>query len=147
MQTVLESLEQAYINLINLYEEGNRKDSCLDTYCREEVYYALSELTKAIVLMVINNDVCPSDKRVYIDITENNNTFSTTDEGTKTAFLNILYDNEILVKEKTVGDLIEELKKFSPSLKVSILGERNKNNNVVVDDTYLDKIVLVGVEH
>ena len=128
MQTVLESLEQAYINLINLREEGNLENSCLDTCCREDVYCALSELTKAIVLIIINNDVCPSDKRVYIDITENNTVFSNTDENTKSAFLNALYDNEVLVKEKTVGDLIDELKKFSPSLKVSILGERNKNN-------------------
>lgn len=147
MQTVLESLEQAYINLINLREEANLENSCLDTCCREDVYCALSELTKAIVLIVINNDVCPSDQRVYIDITENNTVFSNTDENTKSAFLNALYDNEILIKEKTVGDLIEELKRFSPSLKVSILGERNKNNKVVVDDTYLDRIVLVGVEH
>jgi hypothetical protein len=147
MQTELESLEQAYISLINLREEGNRENSCLDTYCREEIYCALSELTKAIVLMVIDNDVCPSDKRVYVDITENNTVFSNTDENTKSAFLNALYDNEVLIKEKTVGDLIEELKRFSPSLKVSILGERNKNNKVVVDDTYLDKIILVGVEH
>lgn len=145
MQTVLESLEQAYINTLNILNEANRDDN-IGNYVCEEAVCAISELTKAIVLTVLYNDVCPSDKRVYVDITENNNTFATTDENTKTAFLNALYDNEILIREKTVGDLIEELKRFAPSLKVSICGNDNRDNKIVVDDTYLDKVVLVGVE-
>lgn len=145
MQTILESLEQAYLNLMHLREESLKEN--MDTYCREEVYCALSELTKAIVLLIINNnDLFPLDKRVYVDITENNNAFCVTDQCTKDEFLNILYNNEILIKDKTVGELIEELSRFSPSLKISICGNNNKDNKVVVDDTYIDKVVLVGVE-
>ena len=147
MQTVLESLEQSYLNLLNLQEEANREGTPLDTYCREGIYCSISELTKAIVLLVVSQDVSPIDKRVYIDITENNNTFAVTDEGTRKTFIDECYYSEVLTREKTVGELIEELKRFAPSLKVSICGNNNKDNKIVVDDTYLDKVVLVGVEH
>lgn len=147
MQTILESLEQSYLNLLNLQEEANREGTPLDTYCREEIYCSISELTKAIVLLIVSQDVSPIDKRVYIDITENNNTFAVTDEGIKKTFIDECYYSEVLTREKTVGELIEELKRFAPSLKVSICGNNNKDNKIVVDDTYLDKIVLVGVEH
>ena len=98
MQTVLESLEQAYINNLNILHEAERNN---DTYTVEEAVCVQSELTKAIVLTVLNNDVLPFDKRVYVEIALNNNTFATTDEGTKTAFLQVLYDNGILDKEYT----------------------------------------------
>ena len=147
MQTVLESLEQSYLNLLNLKEEANRENSCLDTYCREEIFCSLQELTKAIVLLVLHEDVCPIDIRVYIDIVEHNSSFLNASEEIKQEFINKLYNNDILHREITVGELIEELKKFSPSLKVSLGADRSLCNKFVVDDTYLDKVVLVGVEH
>ena len=98
MQTVLESLEQAYINNLNILHEAERNN---DTYTIEEAVCVQSELTKAIVLIVLNNLVCPFDKRVYTEIALNNNTFATTDEETKTAFLQVLYDNGILDREYT----------------------------------------------
>ena len=147
MQTVLESLEQSYLNLLNLKEESSRENSCLDTYCREEVFCSLSELTKAIVLLVTTQDVQPTDSRVYIDIVEHNSSFLNTSEEIKQEFINKLYNNDILHREKTRGDLIEELKRFSPSLKVSLGADRSLCNKFVVDDTYLDKVVLVGVEN
>ena len=147
MQTVLESLEQSYLNLLNLKEEAHRENTCLDTYCREEVCCSLSELTKAIVLLVVNQDVIPADTRVYIDIVENNPTFDYTDKETKEALINKLYEHDILHKEKTVGELIEELKKFAPSLKIHMSGDNGMYKKLILDDTYLDKVVIVGVNH
>ena len=140
-QTILESLEQAYLNTLNITEEG-----VSNPYIIEESIYALSELAKSIILLV-NSGCIPIDKRVYVDITENNNSFACTGEGTREEFLQNLYEHEILIPETTIGELIEKLKEFSPSLKVNVLGENNSMNKLIIDDTYLDKIVIVGVEH
>ena len=147
MQTILESLEQSYLNLLNLKKEALRENTCLDTYCREEVCCSLSELTKAIVLLIVHENVFPTDARVYIDIIENNLTFSTTDDSTKQSFINMLYEHDILHREKTVGELIEELKKFAPSLKVTLEGNNKFFNKFAIDDTSTSCITLVGVEH
>lgn len=145
-QTVLESLEQAYINTLNILEESKRDDN-IGNYICEEAVCSLSEITKSIMLLITEESVYPTDKRVYIDITENNNIFTCSEEELKYKFVNTLYEHDILTKELTIGELIEELKRFSPRLKVNILGEKNSLNKIVVDDTYLDKIILVGVEH
>lgn len=140
MQRVLECLEQAYINVLNLESEAKRETA--DTYIREEVYMAKSELIKAIVLLVNNLDGVPQDKRVYLDIVNGDSCFSRLVDEAKNTFLEILYTEDILTREKTIGDLIEELQKFSPNLKVQAYGGKK----LIVDDTYTDKIVLVGVE-
>ena len=67
MQTVLESLECSYINILNLESEANRHG---DTYVREEIYDAKKELIKAIFLLVVTQDVLPTDSRVYLDLIE-----------------------------------------------------------------------------
>ena len=144
MQTVLESLEQAYLNIINWENEANREDSNSDTYIREEIYCAKSELIKAIVLLVNSGNVVPNDKRVYFDIVNGDNVFARLVEHVKQPFMEILYKEEILIREKTIGDLIVELRKYSPLLKVNVLGN-GKLNKVVIDDTYTDKVVIVGV--
>lgn len=144
MQTILESLEQAYLNIINLENEANREDSNSDTYIREEIYCAKSELIKAIVLLVNSGNVVPNDKRVYFDIVNGDNVFARLVEHVKQPFMEILYKEEILIREKTIGDLIVELRKYSPLLKVNVLGN-GKLNKVVIDDTYTDKVVIVGV--
>ena len=143
MQTVLESLECSYINILNLEQEANRNG---DTYVREEVYCAKKELIKAIFLLVVTQDVVPTDSRVYLDLIETEIYKESQSEEIKKEFMEKLYNAEILHRDKTIGDLIEELKQFSPSLKVEILGVNNAKNKVIVDDTYTDKVVLVGVE-
>ena len=140
MQTILESLESAYINILNLENEAKREIA--DTYIREEVYMAKSELIKAIVLLVNSKNVVPNDKRVYLDIVKGNNIFSKLVEEVRDTFIDILYKEGILIKEKTIGDLIEELQQFSPNLKVQAYGGKK----LIVDDTYTDKVVIVGVE-
>ena len=140
MQTVLESLECSYINILNLESEANRNG---DTYVREEIYEAKKELIKAIFLLVVTQDVVPTDNRVYLDLIETPIYKESQSEGIKKEFVEKLYKAEILHREKTIGDLIEELKQFSPNLKVQAYGGKK----VVVDDTYTDKVVLVGVEN
>ena len=144
MQTVLESLECSYINILNLESEANRNG---DTYVREEIYEAKKELIKAIFLLVVTQDILPTDSRVYLDLIETSIYKESQSEEIKKEFMEKLYKAEILHREKTVGDLIEELKQFSPNLKVEILGINNTKDKVVVDDAYLDRVVLVGVEH
>ena len=147
MQTVLESLECSYINILNLESDANREDSNSDTYIREEIYEAKKELIKAIFLLVVTQDILPTDSRVYLDLIETSIYKESQSEEIKKEFMEKLYKAEILHREKTVGDLIEELKQFSPNLKVEILGINNTKDKVVVDDAYLDRVVLVGVEH
>lgn len=144
MQTVLESLECSYINILNLESEANRNG---DTYVREEIYEAKKELIKAIFLLVVTQDVLPTDSRVYLDLIETSIYKESQSEEIKKEFMEKLYNAEILHREKTIGDLIEELKQYSPNLKVEILGVNNAKNKVVVDDTYTDKVVLVGVNN
>lgn len=143
MQTILESLECSYINILNLENEANRNG---DTYIREEVFEAKKELIKAIFLLIVTQDVLPTDSRVYLDLIETSIYKESQSEEVKKEFMEKLYNAEILHREKTIGELITELQKFSPSLKVEILGVNNTKNKVVVDDTYTDKVVLVGVE-
>ena len=145
MQTVLESLEQAYLNVVNIEEEADRNEN-IDTYLREENYCVKTELTKAIVLLVNSGDVVPIDKRVYVDMIDST-TFARLVSAVKNPFIEALYKHEILTREKTVGDLISELQRFAPSLKVNVLGNNNSMDKIVIDDTYIDKIVLVGVEN
>jgi hypothetical protein len=147
MQTVLESLEQAYLNTLNIENEANREDSNSDTYIREEIYCAKSELIKAIVLIVNRGEAIPMDKRVYLDLI-NTKTFRESDaESYKNEFLAKLYSANILTKELTVGELIENLKRFAPSLKVKICGTpNNKFEKFVIDDTYLNEVILVPVK-
>ena len=64
----------------------------------------------------------------------------------KQPFMEILYKEGILIREKTIGDLITELQKYSPNLKVKVLGNENTMNKIIIDDTYTDKVVIVGVE-
>ena len=144
MQTVLESLECSYINILNLESEANRNG---DTYVREEIYCAKKELIKAIFLLVVTQDVVPTDSRVYLDLIETSIYKESQSEEVKKEFMEKLYNAEILHREKTVGDLIEELKQFSPNLKVEILGVNNTKEKIAVDDTYTDKVVLVGVKN
>ena len=144
MQTVLESLECSYINILNLESEANWHG---DTYVREEIYEAKKELIKAIFLLVVTQDVLPTDSRVYLDLIGTEVYKESQSEEIKKEFMEKLYKAEILHREKTVGDLIEELKQFSPNLKVEILGVNNTKDKVVVDDTYTDKVVLVGVKN
>lgn len=146
MQTILESLEQAYLNILNLENEANSEDSNSDTYIREEIYCAKSELIKAIVLLVNSGDVVPNDKRVYLDIVNGVNVFARLVGHVKQPFMEILYKEGILIREKTIGDLITELQKYSPNLKVKVLGNENTMNKIIIDDTYTDKVVIVGVE-
>lgn len=140
MQTILESLECSYINILNLENEANRNG---DTYVREEVFEAKKELIKAIFLLVVTQDVMPTDGRVYLDLIETEIYKKSQSEEVKKEFMEKLYNAEILHREKTIGDLIEELKRFAPSLKIQAYGGKK----VVVDDTYLDKVVLVGVDN
>ena len=139
MQTVLESLECSYINILNLESEADRNG---DTYVREEIYEAKKELIKAIFLLVVTQDVIPMDNRVYLDLIETGIYKESQSEEIKKEFLEKLYKAEILHRERTIGDLIEELKQFSPSLKVQAYGGKK----VIVDDSYTDRVVLVGVE-
>ena len=143
MQTVLESLECSYINILNLQSEAYREDSTADTYVREEISYAKKELIKAIFLLVVTQDVMPTDSRVYLDLIETGIYKESQSEEIKQEFLEKLYKAEILHREMTIGDLIEELKQFSPNLKVQAYGGKK----VVVDNTYLDRVVLVGVDN
>lgn len=140
MQTVLESLEESYISILNLESEANRNG---DTYIREEIYCAKKELIRAIFLLVVTQDVLPIDSRVYLDLINTESFKNSNSETMKQEFLEKLYKAEILHREKTIGDLIEELKQFSPNLKVQAYGGKK----VIVDDTYLDRVVLVGVEN
>lgn len=140
MQEVLESLEESYISILNLESEANKNG---DTYIREEVYYAKKELIRAIFLLVAVQDVVPKDNRVYLDLINTESFKNSNSETMKQEFLEKLYKAEILHKEKTIGDLIEELKQYSPKLKVQAYGGKK----VVVDDTYLDRVVLVGVDN
>ena len=140
MKAILESLECSYINILNLENEANRNG---DTYIREEVFEAKKELIKAIFLLVVTQDVLPTDSRVYLDLIETEIYKKSTSVEVKKEFMEKLYNAEILHREKTIGDLIEELKRFSPNLKIQAYGGKK----VVVDDTYLDKVVLVGVEN
>ena len=140
MKAILESLECSYINILNLENEANRNG---DTYIREEVFEAKKELIKAIFLLVVTQDVLPTDSRVYLDLIETEIYKKSTSEEVKKEFMEKLYNAEILHREKTIGELIEELKRFSPNLKIQAYGGKK----VVVDDTYLDKVVLVGVEN
>jgi hypothetical protein len=143
MQTILESLECSYINILNLESDANREDSNSDTYIREEIYEAKKELIKAIFLLVVTQDVVPTDSRVYLDLIGTSIYKESQSEEIKKEFMGKLYKAEILHREKTIGDLIEELKQFSPSLKVGI----GNGKKIIIDDTYTDKVVLVGVEH
>jgi hypothetical protein len=145
MQTVLESLEQAYLNILNIEHEAY-SETLSDTYIREEIYCAKKELIKAIFLLVVAQDAVPTDSRVYLDLIETEIYKKSQSEEVKKEFMEKLYNAEILHRDKTIGDLIEELKKFSPSLKVEMLGINNTKNKIIIDDTYLDKVVLVGVE-
>lgn len=111
MQTVLESLEQAYINILNLEDEANRENTGADTYIREEVYCAKSELIKSIVLLILNNSVQPMDKRVYLDLI-NCKIFRDTQQEVKDRLIQILYNDNILVREKTIGEVISILSKY-----------------------------------
>ena len=144
MQTILESLECSYINILNLESEANRNG---DTYVREEIYEAKKELIKAIFLLVVTQDVLPTDSRVYLDLIETSIYKESQSEEIKKEFMEKLYNAEILHRERTVGDLIEELKQFSPNLKVEILGVNNTKDKIVIDDAYTDKVVLVGVKN
>lgn len=142
LQTVLEGLECTYMSCRNILintDEG---------YTEEETYDILNVTSQAIILLVTGeNSAVPMDKRVYVDLITNNNVFTCSDEGVKATFLNKLYEQGILTRERTIGELIEELSRFSPSLKVNVLGEANSLLKIVVDDTYTDKVILVGVEN
>ena len=146
MQTVLESLEEAYLNILNIQDEGNKDDN-IGNFILEETYCAKKELIKAIVLIVNRGEAIPIDKRVYLDLI-NTKTFRESDaESYKNEFLQKLYVNNILTKELTVGELIENLKRFAPSLKVKICGTpTNKFEKFIIDDTYLNEVIIVPVE-
>ena len=142
MQTVLESLECSYINILNLQAEANRNENS-DTYIREEVYCAKKELIKAIFLLVVTQDVIPMDNRVYLDLIETSIYKESQSEELKKEFTEKLCKADILHREKTIGDLIEELQQFSPSLKIQAYGGKK----VIVDDSYTDRVILIGVDN
>ena len=101
MQTVLESLEQSYLNTLNLAEETKRNEN-YDAYAIEESYCALRELTKAIVLLIIQNDnLVPMDKRVYRNIVEkgDDKPFGAFKDSIRREFMNKLYKKGIVFEE------------------------------------------------
>ena len=91
-------------------------------------------------------EAIPMDKRVYKDLI-NTKTFKESDaESYKNEFLAKLYKHDILTKELTIGELIQKLQEFSPNLKINVCGQANKFEKFVIDDTYLDKVIIVPVE-
>ena len=111
MQTVLESLEQAYLNILNIQDEGNRDDN-ISNFIFEEAYCAKQELIKAICILVSKGEAIPMDKRVYLDLI-NTKIFKESEANSyKSTFLTKLYEHNILVKEKTIKEVIEILSKY-----------------------------------
>ena len=90
--------------------------------------------------MRYTQEVEPMDKRVYTSLIKTP-TFMEMHEERQRVFINTLYAKEVLIKEITIGELIEKLKEFAPSLKIKIGGDK-----FVIDDTYLDRVELIAVE-
>lgn len=109
MQTVLESLEQAYLNILNIQDEGNKLGDDIDNYVFEEAYCAKQELIKAICILVSGGEAIPMDKRVYLDLI---NTKIFKESAYKGEVSLKLYEHNILVKEKTIKEVIEILSKY-----------------------------------
>ena len=143
LQTVLEGLECTYMSCLNILTNTD------EGYTEEETSDILNETSKNIILLLTAKDsnLIPMDKRVYIDLTTNNNVFTCSSEDVKERLINKLYEHEVLIKELTIGELVEQLNTFVPNLKVNILGEGNNPLRIVIDDTYTDKVILVGVEN
>lgn len=146
MQTILENLEETYLQLEQLLKDDEKNLINLDTAGREEVQIALENTIKNIVLLLINDtvDVVPQDSRVYNSLV-NTPTYLNLYSAWQDDLMDKLYKHGIFHKEMTVGQLIEELQKFAPNLKVN-LGTDKTYNKLVVDDTGVSCITLVGVE-
>lgn len=142
MQTILENLEETYLHLQNILDDDQRGLVELDTENREDIYISFCNTIRSIVtfLMCYTKEVEPIDRRVYTSLIKTP-TFLEMHEEKQRVFINRLYDKEILVKELTVGDLIEKLKEFAPSLKIKVGGDK-----FVIDDTYLDRVELIAVK-
>lgn len=152
MQTVLENLEETYLQLEQLLEDDGKNLINLDTAGREEVQIALENTIKNIVLLLVNDtaNVVPQDSRVYNSLV-NTPTYLHLHSAWQDDVMDKLYKHDIFHKEMTVGELIEELQKFAPNLKVDLeVADNNVANKtfnkIAIDDTSTNCITLVGVE-
>ena len=152
MQTILENLEETYLQLEQLIEDDEKNLISLDTAGREEVQIALENTIKNIVLLLINDtaNVVPQDSRVYNSLV-NTSTYLHLYNAWQDDVMDKLYKHSIFHKEMTVGQLIEELQKFAPNLRVDLeVADNNVANKafnkIAIDDTSTNCITLVGVE-
>lgn len=147
MQTVLENLEETYLQLARLLEDDIKGLIKLNTASREALCTFFENTAKNIMLLIIDEtaDVRPIDNRVYESIV-NTAVYKQLCMTSQQDFMDKMYKYDIFHKEQTIGELIEKLQAFAPSLKVNVLGNNNAFNKIIVDDTYIDKVVLVGVE-
>ena len=122
LQTILESLECSYLNLLNVMKSNDMDDySSIDT---EELCGAMTETTKSIVLLINSGVVVPTDKRVYVDIVKHNNTYLCTSEETKNTFKEKLYEHKIFSKYLTIEELITELSKLPKECLIKVDGKK-----------------------
>ena len=142
MQTILENLEETYLHLQNILDDDQRGLVELDTENREDIYISFCNTIRSIVTFLISytKEVEPMDKRVYTSLIKTP-TFMEMHEEIQRVFINTLYAEEVLIKEITIGELIEKLQEFAPSLKIKVGGDK-----FVIDDTYLDRVELIAVK-
>lgn len=142
MQTILENLEETYLHLQNILDDDQRGLVELDTENREDIYISFCNTIRCIIdlIMRYTTDVEPIDKRVYTTLIKTP-TFMEMHEERQRVFINTLYAKEVLIKEITIGELIEKLQEFAPSLKIKVGGDK-----FIVDDTYLDRVELIAVK-
>ena len=140
MQTILENLEETYLQLEQLLEDDEKNLISLDTAGREEVQIALENTIKNIVLLLINDtaDVVPQDSRVYNSLV-NTPTYLNLYSAWQDDVMDKLYKHDIFHKEMTVGQLIEKLQQCEDYSTIKINGKKFKVkeefNNVVEIET------------
>ena len=135
MQTILENLEETYLQLEQVIKDDNTGMIELDTANREAVHIAFTNTIKNIVLLLINETVKaqPMELEVYTSLIETD-TFKDLHKTWQEEFLNELYANEILHKDTTIGELISKLQNYDTDCIVTVDGQK-----FIINDTIIGK--------
>ena len=127
MQTILENLEETYLQLEQVLEDDKAGRIQLDTADREAIHIAFTNTIKNLVLLIIDkpSETTPQDVRVYKTLVKTP-TFAELHEEWKNNFIQRMYEECIFTEEFTVGSLIKRLQDFDEDVVIRIEGHKFK---------------------
>lgn len=135
MQTILENLEETYLQLEQVIEDDKAGRIQLDTADREAICIAFTNTIKNIVILILfgNDEIIPQDIRVYKSIVHTS-TFLELPTEKQEQFMEVMYKIGYFHKGITIGELIEKLQNYDKDCLIQVDGQK-----FIIDDTLIGK--------